>query len=131
MKYGTGDSILPQAEKKGAMSQAWRTIHKLWAVVKQGIRWVICNGMSVNFQSDPWVDRAIILLDVAMKEVSKYERVKSVSVYINYDGSWDQVRFSEFLRTSMCLNIASIYPPLGMEKVMSQYRLFCLLESVH
>ena len=48
-KYNCGQLMMPQIYCNKKDSNPWKDICNIWNNMKEGIRWIVCNGLEIRF----------------------------------------------------------------------------------
>jgi len=110
-KYGTPECFF-EARFKPTDSWVWKSLLRLRPFIKQGIRWKVGNGRSINFWTDNWCaeDNLVSLLNMDHSSVPDMDM--KVSAFISPDKHWDSSKLSQYLPTDVIQTIQSIPLPI-------------------
>ena len=98
----------------------WRAVGTVWEKVLNGIRWQVGDGSKIRFWKDCWVMQNVILKDYVVMPVPSNMLDNSFREYVDSNGQWNWVAFSNYLPHSLALAITAIMPPCvegGMDRI--------------
>jgi len=110
-KYGAPERFF-EARSKPTDSWVWKCLLRLRPFIKQGIRWKVGNGRSINFWTDNWCaeDNLLSLLDRDPSSIPDLDM--KVSAFISPDKQWDSSHLSLYLPSDFIQTIQSIPLPI-------------------
>ena len=97
-------------------SYLWKAMQRQVIFLNKGVSWAIGNGKKARFWLDPWIGNGCRLIDVIVAEVPNMDVRKLVYEYVDVQGQWAWHLFSQYLPSSIILNIASIKPPIDRDE---------------
>lgn len=119
-KYGVENDNLPTELPTKYGSYMWRAVGTVWQKVLNGIRWQVRDGSKIRFWKDYWVMKNVILKDYVVMSVPSNMLDNSIREYVDNNGQWNWVAFSNYLPHRLVLAIVAIMPPCvegGMDRI--------------
>ncbi|XP_050207419.1 uncharacterized protein LOC126656837 [Mercurialis annua] len=110
-KYKVPDGRLDVLPTRSNPSHLWRALGTVWPNVQEGTRWALCNGESVRFWLDPWLDESCILCNLVIQPIPSMEINALDSCYVSLDKQWNWNAFAYLLPESVLAKIIRVIPP--------------------
>ena len=109
-KYGSPECFFALSAKR-TDSWVWKCLLRIRPFLKQGLRWQVGNGSSINFWSDVWCadDSLVTMLD--MDPSSLPEADMKVSAFITPDKQWDTTKLRHYVPDNIVQHIQGIPLP--------------------
>ncbi|KAA3482036.1 RNA-directed DNA polymerase (Reverse transcriptase) [Gossypium australe] len=110
-KYGW-KSQLPETISRNQCSHLWRSLSKLWPIIRENLIWSVGDGANVWCWKDPWIPGMGPLIS-KIPSFSNLNLDCCVKEMVNIDGSWNLDLFRVWLSEEVINRITSIPPPPG------------------
>nr|KYP74524.1 hypothetical protein KK1_007208 [Cajanus cajan] len=76
---------------------------KAWENINPFIAWCICDGKTIKFWSDCWLESRTILIEVVDTYLPWQEQKEVLEDYMGVDGNWSIEGIRQFLPTKYFL----------------------------
>lgn len=85
-KYGCGEDIVPKVQRRNQNSNLWLGVCKIWNKVLEVSNWSLGNGKKISFWKEGWLNKGMVLREVAKRPLSDIELNETVSNFTLTDG---------------------------------------------
>jgi len=117
-KYGSPEKFFASRAKQSD-SWVWKCLLQLRPLIKQGIRWKVGNGRTINFWTDNWCAEEPLASTLNVDPVNLPEVDIKVSEFITPEKQWDTVKLRNCLPNDLIQRILSI--PLPYTEVADSF----------
>jgi len=78
-------------------SWVWKYLLRIRPFLKQGMRWKVENGSSINFWTDSWCSEDFLVTMLDLDPSSLPEADIKVNVFITTDKQWDTAKLRNYV----------------------------------
>lgn len=101
-KYRCGGDIIPIVNCRNRNSNLWQGVCKFWSKVLEGTTWKLGNGKRVSFWNDKWLNKGLLLRDVAKRDLSDDDKKDTVYDFTRPNGEWNLDKLQHYLPMEIC-----------------------------
>ncbi|KAA3465251.1 LINE-type retrotransposon LIb DNA [Gossypium australe] len=108
-KYGWNEQI-PDSINRSQCSHLWKSLAKIWPILRENLAWAIGDGVSVRCWKDPWIPGMGPLIS-KIPSFSNLDLNCIVKELVNSDGGWNLELLRVWLPEDVINRIIGIPPP--------------------
>lgn len=109
-KYARNSNLMHGVTYSGGDSVFWKSIHDVWPILLDNIKYDVGDGSTMLLWKDVWLDRGLSLEQWCPPNLSLADQYTLVRDFLCENGCWDLERLHDLIHSQVVLKINASLP---------------------